>query len=403
MVLLLSAASPAGAKTFMVTNTHEDGSGSFVAALSKANQTQAPDTIRITAHGTVDAGGGYSAFQADTTVIGPGPSKFTLRGSDSGGSLLGTASDIEVKISGITIRHGRADPSWNSGAGFFASLGSKVKFDRVHILDNKVDAPGVAFGGGIHNQGQMTIHRSVISGNSAIGADGAEGGGVFSLDTASLRIVDSTISGNRSTSPMSGGGGGVLSSGPLTVTGSTISRNHADFGGGAFTTGVSHFVNDTVAENEASHEGGGIEAGETTTSLNGVTLVRNAADADDSGGELGGGLMQLDPGSVSVKNSILALNTITGGVNEQDCDGSFESNSHNLLTNDFQCFGFTGGDVFTAHPKLGKLKHNGGFAQTVGLLRGSPAINGADTDAPKRDQRGVERGKHPDIGAFERN
>ena len=52
--------------------------------------------------------------------------------------------------------------------------------------------------------------------------------------------------------------------------------------------------------------------------------------------------------------------------------------------------------------KLGKLATNGGPTKTVALKKGSRAINHAGPDAPELDQRGVKRGKKPDIGAYER-
>jgi hypothetical protein len=36
------------------------------------------------------------------------------------------------------------------------------------------------------------------------------------------------------------------------------------------------------------------------------------------------------------------------------------------------------------------------------VLKGSLAIGNAGKDAPKHDQRGVKRDRHPDIGAYER-
>jgi len=51
---------------------------------------------------------------------------------------------------------------------------------------------------------------------------------------------------------------------------------------------------------------------------------------------------------------------------------------------------------------LGPLQDNGGPTQTMALQEGSLAIANGDPDgAPLTDQRGVARGDHVDIGAFQ--
>jgi hypothetical protein len=104
----------------------------------------------------------------------------------------------------------------------------------------------------------------------------------------------------------------------------------------------------------------------------------------------------------TVRNSLLALNTITGGANRNDCSGTFATNSHNLLTNDFLCNGFNGADILTDTPRIGSLGANGGPTETVPLVTKSPAIGAASPKgSPGNDQRGVSRDAAPDIGAYE--
>jgi hypothetical protein len=144
-----------------------------------------------------------------------------------------------------------------------------------------------------------------------------------------------------------------------------------------------------------------------TASLNGVTVARNVADADSGGGDFGGGLFQGSTTTIFARNSLIALNRVNfSGATGPDCyneSTDFDSGGHNLLTDDNGCTGFDGpGDLVRPNPKIGALADNGGPTKTIALKRGSPAIDHAGASAPNRDQRGIKRGNHPDIGAFER-
>jgi hypothetical protein len=80
----------------------------------------------------------------------------------------------------------------------------------------------------------------------------------------------------------------------------------------------------------------------------------------------------------------------------------FLSLGHNLIGTADGCTGFGATDLFGGKLKLGKLADNGGPTKTIALRKGSRAIGHGDPDAVRVDQRGVKRGKKPDIGAYER-
>ena len=118
--------------------------------------------------------------------------------------------------------------------------------------------------------------------------------------------------------------------------------------------------------------------------------------------------------SVSIHNSIVALNTAASrpAARASDCatvggGTPLLSLGHNLIGNaggyDFyDCTGFGATDLFGGKLKLGKLADNGGRTKTIALMKGSRAIGRAEPDAVRVDQRGVKRDKKPDIGAYER-
>lgn len=99
------------------------------------------------------------------------------------------------------------------------------------------------FGGGIYNQGTLTVTNLVVTGNKAT----IDGGGIYNSTSDTLHVVNCTISNNVADSDNTGsgtGGGGLYSttSGVMTITNSTISGNsvgtNASGGGGVSSFGT---------------------------------------------------------------------------------------------------------------------------------------------------------------------
>ncbi len=193
-------------------------------------------------------------------------------------------------------------------------------------------------------------------------------------------ITDSTISDNTST----GTGGGIKGQASLGLT----------------------VLNSTVTGNKSSTDGGGISVATGNATINSVTIARNRADSDGTGGgDVAGGISAA--GMVNISNSIIALNTVGGDplpIADDNCDGTFASGGGNLRETDQPgCMGFTGtDDLVDDDPRLGHLAKNGGPTKTIALQGGSPAIGLGLASAEPRDQRGVVRDNNPDAGAYER-
>ena len=265
-----------------------------------------------------------------------------------------------------------------------------------------------AFGGGIYNEGTLTVNSSTISGNTAADSFGyAYGGGIYSFGT--LVINNSTLSGNfASASFKSAAGGAIYSTGALAINNSTLNGNgasgHLGGGGGgiAIATGTAKISNSTLSGNGAIGGGGGISNAGTVT-INNSTLSGNVT-RNSSGG---GGISNV--GTATLQNSIVANNT-SGG----NCSGTMTSNGYNL-SSDGTCTFSNTGDLNSAHPKLGTLGNYGGPTQTIPLLSGSPAIDAGNPNGCtnsnghllKTDQRGQPRPDKEDsggcdMGAYER-
>ncbi len=262
----------------------------------------------------------------DLTITGPGASAVTVSG---GGSvpIFGIPSGVTVAISGLT-------------------------------MDDAYDDTG--FGGGIYNDGNLTVTDSTVS-----GADDTPGYGGAIMNDASgvLMVTGSTLSGNTA----GGYGGGIMNDGTLTVS------------------------NSTLADNTATGVGGGID-NQGTATVTDTTMTGNEA-------EFGGNINTI--GSLKMGTTILA-DPVTG----TDCHGpgTFTDLGYNLA-DDGSC-GFTSGtDLSSTAAGLDPagLAHNGGPTQTIALESGSAAIDHVSNapQCPAIDQRGAPRTAPCDIGAYD--
>lgn len=371
--LLLSPASIpiAHAATYTVTKSDDSNDGtcdtdcSLREAIIAANATPGSDSITLpsgtfvlTISGTFEdlATTGDLDITDSLTLVGAGITQTIIDGGAIDRVIDVLGSTTEVTLSAITIQNG-----------------------SVHT-----------YGGGIANEGILTLGNCAVKDNLANGGGGiVAGGGIGNAGT--LTLNNSTISNNTANNATANGGGGISNSGSgtLVLTDSTISGNTTNvFGGGIFNTGSADLVNTTITDNGAGTGGGIWNAG--TADLLNITITDNSAST-------GGGITGFF-GSVTLKNTI-AANSTSGG----NCSGTVASEGNNLDSG--TTCGFTGpGDMSNTDPLLGPLQNNGGFTSTHALLAGSPAVDaGDDVNCPATDQRGVTRpqGIACDIGAYE--
>jgi CSLREA domain-containing protein len=290
------------------------------------------------------------------------------------------------------------------GAGAGSTVIDANKLDRVFDIQFAGDATisgvtiqngdNVAQGGGIKLSGggggaRLTLDDVIVSGNTA----SSEGGGIYNDGT--LTVTNSTLSGNN-TAPQ---GGGLFNVQDAYLTGVTISGNSADFGGGINNAnqGITlSLTNVTISGNTATSQGGGIFTAKSADLTN-ATVAFNSAS-------VGGGIyVSGGQGDAVLKNTILANNT------GNNANAALTSLGYNIdsdgtagLTDPSDQSGTVPSPL---DPLLGALADNGGPTPTHALLAGSPAINPAGlTGAPTTDQRGFLRSDgSPDIGAYEFN
>ena len=170
----------------------------------------------------------------------------------------------------------------------------------------------------------------VIDGNGSSG----EGSRVFNINAETTTFISGvTITNGNPTNdePIDGlfNGGGILARGPLTLSDSVVTTNENPIGNGAgieVQDGALTLDSVTVSDNgdagTAPLDGGGIELA-TGTSL--TDTIENSTISDNSAGQEGAGIDQVDNSTLDVTNTTISGNSVQGiGSN---VGGGFSDNS----------------------------------------------------------------------------
>ena len=272
-----------------------------------------------------------------------------------------------------------ANASSGPGAALFVASGATATFRYSAAVQNVANPTLVtAQGGGIYNQGELTVIAAVISENQA-----HDGGGIYNTGTLTVRQSDVQQNVADGTA---GSGGGIFNSGQALYTTSSLVNNSAANGGGFFNLGDLTVRDATVSDNTAV-TGGALVAGGTAT-IQYSTFVANTPEGLAATG-----------GAANVLGSIMAGCTASGGV--------IASHGYNLDTGATCAFAQTG-DLSNTDPLLGPLEQTGPDRLTWHHFpqNGSPAIDAGEATcaaASHEDQHNHSRpgGSACDIGAVE--
>jgi hypothetical protein len=343
------------------------------------------------------------------TIIVP-PGLYTLtRPIDGSDSPLGGSLKLTTLSAGPTIAINGTDAATTIIDAAHVDRVFRVDQDRSaafsHLTVRNGSIEDGTGGGGIYILGSLTLDHVVVSDNAAV-----LGAGIY--NDGSVAITNSSILRNVAAAY----GGGVYSSGGLSVTASTIASNSALEGGGVNATGSPVILNSTIAWNSARESGGGVYffQGLPSNAMNmyNSTVVDNEADSDQSNDGSGGGIYVGINGVFNLYNSVLAGNYHINVAFGDDCDGPVKTHAYNRFGNTSQCqiTQVSGAyALLNSLDDLGLLQDNGGPTQTIALLAGSNAINGAaatcldaNSTPITTDQRGFPRNVgNCDIGAYE--
>jgi hypothetical protein len=201
--------------TLIVRNVHDHGPGSLRAEIAAAKTGDVILFDPKLASKAITLTSGELDITTSLTIQGLGAGELTISG-DRLSRVFEVAANTTVTLNGLNITDGNgvADP-----------LGSKQ-------LDG--------LGGGILNEGTLSVNGCTVSGCSGDG----QGGGIG--NTGILTVSGSTISGCSAPCSV---GGGIFNFGILTVSGCTLASNSARSGGGIWSEGTLTVSNSSFSNN----------------------------------------------------------------------------------------------------------------------------------------------------------
>ncbi|MFI5458684.1 MAG: beta strand repeat-containing protein [Isosphaerales bacterium] len=309
--------------TFTVTNLLDSGAGSLRAGILSGDSTIA---FARGLHGTVTLTSGELLISDSVTINGPGANHLSVSGNSSS-RVFEIAGGQNVAMNGLTITNGQTVAA--NGGGILIDAGATLNLDQVVVANNSAyaDSSGNNYGsgGGIENDGSLTVAESIFTNNLASGGnftnpitEGSAGGAIDSAGP-SLTVTTSAFTNNQAVGPATGtgegNGGAINNSSNATITDSTFKGNLAlgrTTNGGAISTGENELTNPatdplaisncTFTANQAigangtnnfTHKYGGQALGGAIANaapltITASTFTDNLAKAGDQGNNLNG-------------------------------------------------------------------------------------------------------------------
>ncbi|MBK8023209.1 MAG: hypothetical protein IPK19_17725 [Chloroflexi bacterium] len=378
---------------FTVTNANTSGAGSLALALDNANAIAGTDTITfdpiffgtartITPSATL-------VIASDLTLDGPGANLLTLSG---GGSLrvFMVESGVDATIQNVTISDGHSSEFGGGihNQGMLTIHGSTFTVNEANwggavwnsgtlvVTDTIFDTNTSTLGSGIFNEGgTVTVGGSTFSVNTT-----SAGAGIYSWHGGTVNVDDSTFRGNTA---YSAGSIYTWLGSVVTVSNSTFRHNFASADGGSIEVGSggSVTVTNSLFRNNTANSGNG----GALLNIDGTLTVINCTFSDNFAGSQGGGIFSLR-GVTTIANAtfhdsgIAADSDISPAILRLDnsllsmspCYGGLITGANNIAST-----GNGSGCPATEYANLlfDELADNGGPTQTFALLPGSPAID----------------------------
>jgi hypothetical protein len=374
------------------------GPQGLVAAINAANQNGGKNTINLepgiytlnVVDNDTDGPNGLPSVQSNLTISGAGADVTVIERLLGAPSfrLIHIAASGSLDLTGLALQRG----------GNFVTMGGAL-FNRGKLMldDTILQGNSNVFGpqglggrgGGLFNVGEARLENCLISGNSA-----GQGGGIYNETEGQLTISSCSIENNVA----GDAGGGIINDGTLTLTRSTVSSNDAERFGGLDNRGVAIITSSTFARNAATFIGGGGIDNVGFLTLTNSTVAHNESISLAGAGLTNSGMGILTIQNSIIANNIgffppqnenCSGPIISLGHNLFDPSGctGLSSSVTDLIADPG-----LGAFIDDAPPGGGHFP----------LLPGSVAINaGDDTACPVRDQLGLPRSGTCDIGSVE--
>ncbi len=281
-------------------------------------------------------------------------------GATGGAIYVDGSGDGEVRIERCTFRD---NVGWAGGAihsVMYQSPQALVIADSTFLENRTTGGNGGAI---YHQDGALTFTGSLVAGNGAF----SQGGGLWLYHPTAATVTNVTFTGNRAEGAVApsgyaiGGAFSIYPSGPnVTLSHLTVTHNHAGWTGGGIT----------------------VAAPASNVTIRASIVAHNTAANGGNAWNIG---KNCDVGSPQMTNG--------GDVIEYPQRNLGDGNDENCVA-----------APVIAEPRLGPLADHGGLVETVSLLPGSPAVDGAFAGCwAAVDARGATRpaGVRCDVGAFE--
>ena len=166
------------------------------------------------------------------------------------------------------------------------AAGSAVTLQGLVITGGSAPDPSTGSGGGVANDGTVTVTDCTFSGNSA----GFVGGGLYNSGLATATVTDSIFEGNSSTY-----GGGFNNQGTATVTGGAFQNNTASGNSGGLDNIGTVSVFGTLFEaNTAASYGGAVNVYGGFVGFPGTTLLEGCTFRNNTSSYVAGGVQISD-------------------------------------------------------------------------------------------------------------
>ena len=238
------------------SDTADGSSGSPKQTIQAAiNATKSGDTVIVepgtySGDGNRDLDFGGRNLTVEAAASDPAQTVLDCGGSDTAEhrGFFFHSGETGAVVRGLTLENGyeshgsgvSASPSGGGGAVAVASGSTASLADCVFTANQSA-----LRGGGVYNDGTLTLTGCTFTGNTTLGTSSDGGGGLYNLGT--VTALNCTFTGN---SALQSYGGGITNSGPALFAGCTVTGNTADDqGGGVFNNGTATLTDDIIYGN----------------------------------------------------------------------------------------------------------------------------------------------------------
>lgn len=319
-LFVFTPATPAHAASLVVNtlkdeNDHScmDGDCSLRDALEAANDG---DVISFSVTGTISMTLGNLLVMDDVTISGPGSSQLTINGNLAS-QIFEIFNPQNVVITGLTLTNGLTN---NCGGAMYATSGSLITIDDVVFSNNQALKNGMNefIDGGaicIFDGGTLSISNSTFINNTAWRA-----GGAIAVYYASVTLSNVVMDGNKAvgSSTIGSSGGAIYIFSDQSIPSSailnhvTITDNSSTYqGGGIF---IQDYANITIQDSviQGNHVTGYAslndgEGGGIATSANSMVQIINTTISHNTAYSDGGGITSYGA-NFTIQNSLISNN-----------------------------------------------------------------------------------------------